>query len=145
MLPCLPSPFWFCQLCPVPGKMRHTVQNKQSWLVMHSCLTSPFIKTTILPLYHISLGTYGLLPLRVCQLFRSSYSWVCWREEAASKADERKKKWKKFVILTKMKPIYAYFGPFSRIFLRTSLITFGRILVLIRDYHPKPAPQVSWF
>ena len=39
-----------------------------------------------------------------------------------------------------MKSKYAHFGPFLRIFLRTFLNFFMRILVIIRDYHPKPTP-----
>ena len=42
-----------------------------------------------------------------------------------------------------MKSKFAHFGPFLRIFLRTFLIIFMRILVIIRDYHPKPTPTLK--
>ena len=39
----------------------------------------------------IILGTYGLLIVRVCTLFRSSYSWVRWKDEAPTKLMQKKK------------------------------------------------------
>ena len=62
------------------------------------------------------------------------YSWVRWKEEAPTKLVQKKKK---SVVHTKMKSKYAHLGPFLRIFLRT----FLRILVIIRDYHPKHTPH----
>ena len=64
----------------------------------------------------ISLGTYGLLIVRVCTLFRSSYSWVRWKNEAPTKLMKKNKNKKKLAVHTKMKSKYAHFGPFLRIF-----------------------------
>ena len=89
----------------------------------------------------IRLGTYGLLIVRVCTLFRSSYSWVRWKNEAPTKLMKKNKNKKKLAVHTKMKSKYAHFGPFLRIFLRTFKRIFMRILVIIRDCHPKPTPH----
>ena len=74
----------------------------QHWYTHTSCLRS--------------LGTYGLLIVRVCTLLRSSYSSVRWKDEAPTKLMQKIKIKKKLVVHTKMKSKYAHFGPFLRIF-----------------------------
>ena len=56
------------------------------------CLYTASIYLSIYFLCLISLGTYGLLIVRVCTLFRSSYSWVCGKEEAPTKLMQKIKK-----------------------------------------------------
>ena len=45
----------------------------------------------ILPLSH-KYGNVWTLIVRVCKLFRSSYSWVRWKDEAPMKLMQKKKK-----------------------------------------------------
>ena len=39
----------------------------------------------------IRLGTYGLLIVCVCTLFRSSYSWIRWKDDAPTKLTQKQK------------------------------------------------------